>query len=385
MAKEGKPELLKPKAARRKLKPLAGFWLRTGAMVLDLIFLRFFLYGLVFLSKEHLFAMGINTVYVGMVIIIGYFVLLEGPIGKGKTIGKALLNIGLYDYEVNPLMGTTALVRSLICLNVVIISGLMSAFFDIVTSPAQMFFLNLLSGFIWGFLIANAILIGVHPLKQGFHDLYAKSLVTKENMRTSYNALREQLPDFNRLQGSAFQSAAIAFVVMIVLAGFMNFRYSFSEEEKERIQQMNEIREQYTIEGFDLMMYQAGYAPERFRRDSVPVGETQVEEEPTTPPAGADSERDVKYCAVFYYRSYRSFDKEAAKNDPEVRRMLYSLGRWAKENIPEQAFPGKEESESGEEANDKRKVERIYLVLEQRINLTLLYQYSEDVTLKLDI
>ncbi|MCD6384462.1 RDD family protein [Candidatus Sumerlaeota bacterium] len=382
--KQKEPELLKsPAVTQRRHQPLAGFWMRSAALLLDLIFLRFFLYALVFLGKEYLFMLGFNSLFIGLGVILGYFWLMDGALGKGKTIGKMLLNIAILNYDARPLAPSASFKRTIICLNVFILSTILGIFFNQISTPHQMFMLNLVSGVIWGFLIANGILIGVHPLKQGIHDLLSQSIVAKEAFKDKYQVFREKLPEFQRMQSGAFQSAAIGFIVMVVLSGVMNFKYSFSKAQKEQLQRTNEVRQRFAIEGFELVGFNYGLVrrttmnPES-ARDSLPVKTT-----PTTTTQQSTDDKDLVYAVIFVYRTYHSFDKDAILQSRYIERLMRSAGLWAKRNLTEPP-PSSRGQPYAEKLRD-RKIERIYFIFEKRINLTFLYQYSEEVRRQLDL
>jgi uncharacterized RDD family membrane protein YckC len=312
---------------------------------------------------------------------LGYFWVLEGPIGKGKTIGKILLNIVVQDYDGQPLSSSTALVRTAICLNVFIFSTILGVFSGTVTSTQQMFFLNLTSGLIWGYLIGNAILLGVHPLKQGFHDIITQTLVPKEAFKDTYKNFLTRFPDFQRMQSGAFQSAAIGCIVMVVLSSFMNFRHSFSDKEKERIQTVNEAREEFPVDGFELGGFTYGYASKNWVQANT--NEQELEADPTSPTQAGVNTEDLTYVVVFFYRTYNSFEDQRVKTDLEIQYIMDDAAVWAHETLPALAptRPGQKPDEEAE----KRKPEKIYFVFEKRINLTVLYQYSEEVRLSKDI
>ncbi|MCX7765734.1 MAG: RDD family protein [Candidatus Sumerlaeia bacterium] len=407
---EKEPELLKPLKPERRFQPMAGFWLRTAALMLDLIFLRFFLYALVFIGKEFFFQLGNSSVFIGLAIILGYFALLDGPLGKGKTIGKALLNITVRNYDVQLLEPGAAFLRSVICLNVFVLSVLIGVTFKQIDTPEQMFILNLFSAFIWGFLIANSILIGVHPLKQGIHDLLTQTLVSKVGFADRYTAFKESLPEFQRWQVSAFQSAAIGFIVMVILASILNYKATFNQDEQERLRLFREVSEKFQIPGFELVAFNAGFLRE------VPLSSTQTTSSSSQPPSPATPEQkntsgkqeqqrtkeirpeDLKYTAVFFYRTYHSFDEKQIKTSEEIKQLMLAAREWVKQNLPERPLPAdpriaaqsrKAEQPSQEQSSTKpqpvRKPEKIYFIFEKRINLTFLYQYADEIKLELDV
>lgn len=407
---ENEPELLKPLKPERRFQPMAGFWMRTAALLLDLIFLRFFLYALVFLGKEFFFQLGSSSVFVGLIIILGYFALLDGPLGKGKTIGKALLNITVRNYDAQLLEPGAALLRSVICLNVFVLSVLIGIAFKQIETQAQLFALNLFSAFIWGFLIANSILIGVHPLKQGIHDLLTQTLVSKAGFTDRYSAFKDSLPEFQRWQTSAFQSATIGFIVMVILASILNYKATFNKEEQERLRLFREVSSKFQVPGFELVAFNAGFLRE------VPLATAQPASSSSETPSTSTLDQrnavnkqaqqqateirpeDLKYTAVFFYRTYHSFDENKIKTSEEIRQLMLAAREWVKQNLPERPLPldprvaaqtrrgdKSEQEQSSTRPQPVRRPEKIYFVFEKRINLTFLYQYADEIKLELDV
>lgn len=379
---EKEPELLKMPKPGKQFQPIGGFWMRTTAILLDLIFLHFFLYAFVFLAKEYLFKIGSNSVFIGLAVILAYFVLLDGPLGKGKTLGKALLNIAVNNYEAQPLEFFSALRRTLICLNVFILSVFLGLVYKEINSTLQMFTLNLFSAFIWGFLIANGILIGVHPLKQGIHDLVTRSFVAKVHFMAPYKTFKEKLPEFQRWQSSAFQSATIGFIAMMVLASVLNYKATFSKSEHERLKRIKEVRERFKVSGFELVEFNYGFLP------SAKL--TSPTDKPTTPmlstsalPLPPTGSEELKYAVIFFYRTYHSFDEEKIKNSADIKNVMQAAGKWVKENLPELAPTVR--NKSVQKKLPLKKPEKIYFIFEKRINQTFLYQYAEETRLEINI
>jgi uncharacterized RDD family membrane protein YckC len=380
MTKE--PELLKPQGGggRPKVKPVAGFWLRAGAMIIDLLLFKLFIfYGLTFLFKEHLYRLGDYTLPLATGVIILYFTLLDGPVGKGKTLGKMLFNISVRDYDGNPLSFEKALLRSLINLNAFIVDLVISTTLGTPGTPGLTLGISLVSALVWAFIIANGVLIGVGPLKQGFADLYMKTLVMKDDMRTTYSALQESLPHLRQMQASAFQSASIAFIVIPLISGFMSYKTFFKESEKERMALGIEFGQEFPIEGFTFRELGYGIVKEQdiklyMGQDTTPVDDTTTKTVPTS------EAEELRYIASFAYMTNHYFDDDGIKQDPKIQDMLYQAGIWARENIPDSSNLKVDPTRQLD--IPARDIEQVYFHFLRKIDLTFLYRHIESVTLQ---
>ncbi|GAB4311026.1 MAG: hypothetical protein Kow0059_00830 [Candidatus Sumerlaeia bacterium] len=108
-------------SVRRPYLPVAGFWARGLAFAADVILLGAVFYVLVFLFKESLFALDLWNTALCAVVVLAYFTLGDGPVGRGRTIGKLLSGVRVTTSEGAPLTLAGAAVRSLIKMELVIL------------------------------------------------------------------------------------------------------------------------------------------------------------------------------------------------------------------------------------------------------------------------
>ena len=134
----------------------AGFWLRLGATVLDLVFLFLLLFFLntIFSNKVNFpnsFAGMLATGFIFLLLKIAYFITFW--VWQGQTPGKMIVGIKVIRTDSSPLDWTHAFVRYL-------------GYFVCV--------LTVFLGFIW---------IAFDPKKQGLHDKLADTYVVKLPVR----------------------------------------------------------------------------------------------------------------------------------------------------------------------------------------------------------
>ena len=362
---------------QRERPPVAGFWVRCIAFILDVILLHFFAYGMVFVFKEQLFVLGKLAPYFGLAIIFCYFWLANGPVGKGKTIGKSLFSITTLRYDGQPLELKEALVRTLVQLNYPLVQNIIVPFFlHDVRSQTPLMISHTIVSLAAAFLIANAVLIGVQPFKQGFHDLLARSYVAKDPPRLTEEQLvatpDERMAKWRR---SAFQSAGIAFVVVLVISLYNGWRTVYSEGTMKAIRLTQEARELFAIEGFKLVAVGGTSLPS----EEEPAGSRQVERQQverrqarpddSVTSTGAPTAKPKRYAFAFLYVRYGSIDDEILEHDRYIRVLLADAKRWVTEKLHTDLRDMTEQGVTPEQ---------VIFVFEEWLNLVI-YDYKDRV------
>ncbi len=367
---------------QRERPPVAGFWVRCIACILDVILLGFFVYALVFVFKGQLFVLGKIAPYFGLAIIFCYSWLANGPVGKGKTIGKSLFNITTLRYDGQPLELKEALVRTLVQMEYWLVQYIIVLFFlHDVRSQTPLIISYTIVSLAAAFLIANAVLIGVQPFKQGFHDLLARSYVAKDPSRLTEEQLvatpDERMAKWRR---SAFQSAGIAFVVVLVISLYNGYRTVYSEGTMKAIRLTQEARELFGIEGFELVAVGGMPLPS----EEEPAGSRQVErrqverrqverrqaraDDLVTSP-GAPAAKPKRYAFAFLYVRYGSIDDEILEHDRYIRVLLADAKGWVTEKL---------RTDLQDMIEQGLKPEQVIFVFEEWLNLVL-YNYKNRV------
>ena len=100
------------KNAPRLTPPLAGFWFRVGALALDIFLIRMALQMTYPLLKPLYLSLGEASPLVGLAVAYLYLFLAEGPVGKGLTLGKAVVGIRTTDLDGEPLSTGAAAIRA---------------------------------------------------------------------------------------------------------------------------------------------------------------------------------------------------------------------------------------------------------------------------------
>ncbi len=105
------------------LLPIASFWRRLAAWVLDMLLLIVTGYTLGFAFSDTWYRIGPYGRFVGLAIVLLYFGLLNSRIGKGQTFGKGIAGIAVRDQEGRPIGLGCSLLRITILAVPTILSG----------------------------------------------------------------------------------------------------------------------------------------------------------------------------------------------------------------------------------------------------------------------
>ena len=189
--------------ARTPTLPVAGFWLRLGAFVVDWLILYCFLYGLARIARTPLLALGAWAPAISTLGMFLYFWFGNGPFGKGKTLGKAIVGLRVIAAEDGrPLDWRRSLIRTAILFPPNLWTNYLILSWALPENPSltQTWIATSLRENLWAALyLAQIIYVTLNPTRQGFHDTLSHSLVlTKENSDVVWETLERLL--FQSLQ-----------------------------------------------------------------------------------------------------------------------------------------------------------------------------------------
>lgn len=158
--------------------PVAGFWIRLGAFVFDLLAIGYVIRIVGTQFREQLLPLGRAANLLTCLLVFLYFTLANGPIGKGRTLGKLLTRIRTGDLDGGPLPLHRAAVRTLV-LWPILLTGSLVPFLapDEPSHHAGWLLGNITWALQLALLIAAILTVSFNPFKQGLHDFAAKSTV----------------------------------------------------------------------------------------------------------------------------------------------------------------------------------------------------------------
>ncbi len=166
--------------------PLAGFWRRIGAVVFDLILLYFVARLAGSLFSDQLLKLGQWSGLFGLAVTALYFALGNGPVGKGRTVGKLLTGI-----RTTTLDGGTPGFGQALARFAILYSGVLYAAIAIPLMKRPDEFSTWYSVqwaippmTLFAMLVANIFAVVFNPFKQTLHDHAARTLVRPLNAPT---------------------------------------------------------------------------------------------------------------------------------------------------------------------------------------------------------
>lgn len=162
-------------------KLVIGFWIRLLSDVLDCMILGAVGYLLSVPLKELFHWIGESAFLIGVVISFLYFGIMQSSVAGGQTLANMLLRIQVLRLDGAYLSKSRAFLRFLVpaflLFNQSILLALTSLFPALDNFPFQSFY-SLLVAILF---IGISLLVALHPLKQGVHDLMVGSIVVREN------------------------------------------------------------------------------------------------------------------------------------------------------------------------------------------------------------
>jgi uncharacterized RDD family membrane protein YckC len=205
-------------------KIVVGFWLRFVSDLLDASLLAVFGFLLSIPFGELFYQMGDSGLWIGLVIAFLYAGILQSGIGQGQSIAKKLLNIQVVRLDGSYLSLSQSFLRYLVVAfvfyNQWIGMGIISAFPALNNSVFQ-FVYGLI---IFALLLGISLLVAIHPLKRGLHDLLVGSIVVRKQMYDAENIAALKSP---AKENRAFVICALV-IVLLVCGQFFLFQKTAS-------------------------------------------------------------------------------------------------------------------------------------------------------------
>ncbi|SHE79927.1 RDD family protein [Chryseobacterium sp. OV279] len=160
---------------------LSGFWTRIWALLIDSLILGILGFILGFIFENIFISMGESAKFIGWVISLAYFSILNSKINNGQTLGKKFMKIQVTDIEGKTIDLKTSFIRTLILTTPFFLNG-----FKIPGSDAFSV-INIVQSII---IFASGIGIIVFYIfnketRQSLHDILMKTYVVRDHRNTS--------------------------------------------------------------------------------------------------------------------------------------------------------------------------------------------------------
>ncbi|HEX2948950.1 MAG TPA: RDD family protein, partial [Armatimonadota bacterium] len=113
-----------PQHGDNSVSPLANFWLRPVALIIDAILLGIVGAIVMAIAEDFLYSIGVYSRLVGLAIIAVYFGFLQSDLAQGQTLGQHFLHIKVVDRDGKQIPLMRSVCRSIIFWLPVAVSGL---------------------------------------------------------------------------------------------------------------------------------------------------------------------------------------------------------------------------------------------------------------------
>jgi uncharacterized RDD family membrane protein YckC len=192
-------------------KIVAGFWRRVAADIIDVIALAAIGWGIGYPFRYALSELGSRAVWIGLAISLLYAVALQTRLGRGQTLGKRALRIQVLRRDGNYLSPGRSFLRSLV-VSFVFYNGIYGSILGS-ASPrvAEVVGAVFLVAVFWLFF-ACFLMIPVHPLRRGLHDIVSGSIVVHTGRYDA--AALERMEDVPRTQRAFAATGVLAILAL---------------------------------------------------------------------------------------------------------------------------------------------------------------------------
>jgi uncharacterized RDD family membrane protein YckC len=190
---------------------LAGFWRRFVAEVLDALLLGATGWAIGYPFRYVLSDLGSRAAWIGLVVSLLYAGLLQSSLGRGQTLGKRALGIQVLRRDGGYLRMGASMLRFLV-VSFVFYNSMYGSFLESVSpGVAAVAGSVLLFVVVWMFF-ACFLMIPLHPLKRGLHDVISGSVVVRKGRYDA--ALLAQLENPRRARRALGITAVLAVVML---------------------------------------------------------------------------------------------------------------------------------------------------------------------------
>jgi uncharacterized RDD family membrane protein YckC len=331
-------------------KMVAGFWIRVIADFFDFAIISIFGLLLSVFAENWLMTLGGKGAWIGLLICSVYFVPMQSRFGDGQSFGKRLMNIQILDLQGQPLSLWSSFLRYLV-VSFVAYFSVLSGIIDLKPDSTLNSIVPPILLTIWLLAFFGCyILMPLHPLKRGLHDLIANSIVVYRNQ---FNAtVVSRLNDPGKIRRAYAIVGVLSAVVF--MAGAWNFSALTASmiPRNETPAQTQDLYRQLEATG----KLQSPYVFVDTSTKGLSITRTLILNAVYVGPAKQTRE-DLKPLFDLAFKAIRSHFKELSQYD-KLRVVLsfgYDIGIYRKNSDfyqEEYANTSSEEKETGSEAID---------------------------------
>jgi uncharacterized RDD family membrane protein YckC len=338
-----------PESRVREAKPapegpiLATFLARLGALVVDIVVLYMAALAANAVLREPLLGLGRGSALAAALVMIAYFALAAGPVGKGRSLGKYLLKLRVVALSGGPPDWRTSLPRALVMSlplwgRVVVAVATNRVPFD----GGDILGVQLLRAGLLSLLVANAICVIVDPLKRSFQDFATGTVVVKEISLTDGRAegLREMVRDHGKCSPIQWLAVALPLVLfsMMTVMGHRDIISSGSRDKA--VARLEEIQRILGTDHLRVMRPSYRKVPANALEDQASGAQSQADAaepqaEAAQPQAGGPPAGPFALLIEILVYDYEPIPDALRESLARVEARMPELRRWVLDSVPD--------------------------------------------------
>lgn len=344
---------------QRIIPPVAGFWHRAVALLIDLFLLRTVLEMTFPIFRPVALVSESSSIALAWAIIFLYFVLAMGPVGKGRTLGKAVMGLRVTTIGGELLDNKAAAIRALLYLPIVLGAKILFLLLLTIFTRLPFIYPEIFSHVLehedasvafvycillislpgaWG--VSNIFLISLHPLKRAVHDLAAGTIVLRQAGAHNLPTLMEQVGDrLAPLQKRALIVSVVALVLLTGMNGQLVHQFIYSSGASVYVGHMRDLKSEF---GED--RYTVGLRASVLEREEAALVRQGVSMDFWTAglkgskALGVETTTDTKLL-VFEFMSPTAIGEDDNATSASLDGMLERLGEWSTKRLVEDRAP----------------------------------------------
>lgn len=310
-------------------QPFAGFVLRVSEFAIDLVLLYFFAYTLELAFRKPLLELGPTLQLLWGGGTFAYFWLANGPVGKGVTLGKAILDLRVVRIDGNPLTLGQSFVRTLVQLPyiflIAIAFGVEAAGLPVVVQAYVPEFFRIA---VVGVFLTHAYCIVTHPQKAAWYDELVGSRVVPQRLESG---LLETLkidpePTERRQLRMQRRTSLLFFGIVTIFLGVELVANMNRPAVRRNLQFLDLIGEMAPMEGYRVKLATVFTAQDRRLYEMLNLGFPDKESEVLDEDAAArETNSDARRAMCFLWKKTKGPARPEDMEDPGVRAGMAAL------------------------------------------------------------
>lgn len=313
--------------------PLAGFWRRAGAFMIDYVILHLLAFGWFKALLPMFLAWPLMLPVVSALVATLYLTLLNGPVGKGRTVGKQVLGLITRQLDGKPLDWSAAFMRSTIQCVLLIVAVAQAILPELVEPGPGLYQVRLAATALLitpalVFFAVNAAIIGVRTDKRGFHELASGSFTFRVDHADTALPYLLSIPPEGRKRN---WQVSLGLMVALLIVFETSFAFRSKEDEKQSIKFLEEFRVECGVEGFTANPIKIAGARKDEATSGFLTSETQAVADATTKPL-------ICQANTNYVRMGR-VDDDALREEIAQRQLTNWANEWVQERWDSEEMP----------------------------------------------